>query len=96
MPLREAVIDAGVSRFRAIILTSFTTAAGLLPIMFESSPQAQAIIPTAISIGFGIIFATIITLFLIPSLYVMQEGFFRTLRQFKAWLLYRPVNSSAD
>ncbi len=96
VPLREAVIDAGVSRFRAIILTSFTTAAGLLPIMFESSPQAQAIIPTAISIGFGIIFATIITLFLIPSLYVMQEGFFRTLRQFKAWLLYRPVNSSAD
>jgi len=71
--LRDAVINAGISRFRAIILTSFTTAAGLLPIMFESSPQAQAIIPTAISIGYGIIFATIITLFLVPALYLLQE-----------------------
>ncbi len=94
--IRDAVIEAGTSRFRAIILTSFTTAAGLLPIMFESSPQAQAIIPTAISIGYGIIFATIITLFLIPALYVMQEDFFRSMKKFRAWLLYRPVEVSAD
>ena len=94
--IRDAVIEAGLSRFRAIILTSFTTAAGLLPIMFESSPQAQAIIPTAISIGYGIIFATIITLFLIPALYLLQEDFFRRVRQFKAWLLYRPVDAQAD
>ncbi|MDH5622093.1 MAG: efflux RND transporter permease subunit, partial [Gammaproteobacteria bacterium] len=94
--MRDAVIDAGLSRFRAIILTSFTTAAGLLPIMFESSPQAQAIIPTAISIGYGIIFATVITLFLIPALYLLQEDFFRRLRQFKAWLLYRPADAPAE
>jgi multidrug efflux pump subunit AcrB len=94
--IRDAVIDAGVSRFRAIILTSFTTAAGLLPIMFESSPQAQAIIPTAISIGYGIIFATIITLFLIPALYVLQEDFFRKLRAFKTWLLYKPARATAE
>lgn len=94
--IRDAVIQSGTARFRAIILTSFTTAAGLLPIMFESSPQAQAIIPTAISIGYGIIFATIITLFLIPALYLLQEDFFRRMSQFKNWLLYRPAESRAD
>ncbi|NIV16950.1 MAG: MMPL family transporter [Woeseiaceae bacterium] len=71
--IRDAVVESGTSRFRAIVLTSFTTAAGLLPIMFDSSPRAQALVPTAISIGYGIIFATIITLFLIPSLYMLHE-----------------------
>jgi multidrug efflux pump subunit AcrB len=87
--LRTAVIESGTARFRAIILTSFTTAAGLLPILFETSPQAQAIIPTAISIGFGIIFATVITLFLIPALYLLQEDFFHRMGQLKNWMLYR-------
>ncbi len=94
--IRDAVIQSGTARFRAIILTSFTTAAGLLPIMFETSPQAQAIIPTAISIGYGIIFATIITLFLIPALYLLQEDFFRRTSQFKNWLLYRPAAAKTD
>jgi len=94
--LRDAVIQSGTARFRAIILTSFTTAAGLLPIMFENSPQAQAIIPTAISIGFGILFATVITLFLIPALYMLQEDFFRRSRQVKNWLLYRPTIAQTD
>ena len=94
--VRDAVIESGTARFRAIILTSFTTAAGLLPIMFESSPQAQAVIPTAISIGYGIIFATIITLFLIPALYMLLEDFFSRSRQFKNWLLDRPVEIQAD
>ncbi|NCF73812.1 MAG: MMPL family transporter [Gammaproteobacteria bacterium] len=96
LAIRDAVIQSGTARFRAIILTSFTTAAGLLPIMFESSPQAQAIIPTAISIGYGIIFATIITLFLIPALYLLQEDFFRRMSQLKNWLLYRPAEVQAD
>jgi multidrug efflux pump subunit AcrB len=91
MAIRDAVIESGTARFRAIVLTSFTTAAGLLPIMIESSPQAQAIIPTAISIGYGIIFATVITLFLVPALYLLQEDFFGRMRQFKNWLLYRPA-----
>jgi multidrug efflux pump subunit AcrB len=94
--LRDAVIESGTARFRAIILTSFTTAAGLLPIMFESSPQAQAIIPTAISIGYGIIFATIITLFLIPALYMLQEDFFRRMRTIRNWLLYKPAETQPD
>ena len=94
--VRDAVIQSGTARFRAIILTSFTTAAGLLPIMFESSPQAQAIIPTAIAIGYGIIFATVITLFLIPALYLLQEDFFRRMSQFRNWLHYRSAEVQAD
>jgi len=94
--IRDAVIESGTARFRAIVLTSFTTAAGLLPILFETSPQAQTIIPTAISIAYGIIFATIITLFLIPALYMLLEDFFGRSRQFKNWLLDRPAEVPAD
>ena len=60
---------AGAERFRAIVLTSLTTFFGLLPIMFESSTQAQMILPMAVSLGFGILFSTIITLVLVPALY---------------------------
>ena len=95
VPLRQAVIDSGTQRFRAIILTSFTTAAGLMPIMLETSVQAQYMIPMAISLSFGIIFATAITLFLIPSLYILQiDGFART-RQIVDWILGRPSSEKA-
>ena len=94
--VRDAVINSGTARFRPIILTSFTTAVGLLPIILESSPQAQAVIPTAISIGFGIIFATIITLFLVPSLYMLQVDFFRRMREFRNWLTYRSVDAQPE
>jgi multidrug efflux pump subunit AcrB len=94
--LRRAVIDAGTTRFRPIILTSFTTAAGLLPIILESSPQAQAVIPTAISIGYGIIFATIITLFLVPALYMLQIDFFRRMQEFRNWLTYRSADAQPE
>ncbi|NRB38710.1 MAG: efflux RND transporter permease subunit [Pseudomonadales bacterium] len=70
--LLEAVVNAGTQRFRAILLTSLTTFFGLLPIYFETSMQAQFIIPMAVSLGFGILFATLITLFLIPALYIIQ------------------------
>ena len=89
VPLKQAVIDSGTQRFRAIILTSFTTAAGLMPIMLETSVQAQYMIPMAISLSFGIIFATAITLFLVPSLYILQiDGFART-RKITNWVLGR-------
>ena len=84
VPIREAVVQSGTQRFRAIILTSFTTAAGLMPILLETSSQAQFVIPTAVSISFGIIFATFITLFLIPSLYMLQEDGFAWARRVKA------------
>ena len=90
VPLRQAVIDSGTQRFRAIMLTSFTTAAGLTPIMLEGSVHAQAVIPTAISLSFGIVFATVITLFLVPALYMLQEDGFAWARYWWDLLLGRP------
>ncbi len=69
-PLR-AVVEAGRSRFRAILLTSLTTFFGLAPMLLERSAQAQEIVPMAVSLAFGIVFATIITLLLVPSLYLI-------------------------
>ena len=71
--LMDAAISAGTQRFRAIILTSLTTFMGLVPIMFERSLQAQVVIPMAISLAFGILFATVITLLLVPALYVILD-----------------------
>jgi multidrug efflux pump subunit AcrB len=85
-PARQAIVDAGAARFRAIVLTSFTTAAGLMPILFETSTQAQLVIPMAISISFGIIFATVITLFLIPALYLLKDDAMARLRRIRAWV----------
>ncbi len=71
--IRESVIDAGIRRFRPILLTSLTTFFGLTPMILETSVQAQFLIPMAISLGFGILFATGITLLLIPSMYMVLE-----------------------
>ncbi len=65
--LANAVREAGVARFRPIVLTSVTTFAGLTPLLLERSTQAQFLIPMAISLAFGVIFATVITLFIVPS-----------------------------
>lgn len=80
MAIAESVIHAGTRRFRAIILTSLTTFMGLLPIVFERSLQAQIVIPMAISLAFGILFATVITLLLIPSLYMILDDFKRVVK----------------
>ncbi len=62
----DAVINAGVARFRPVILTSLTTFFGLLPIIFAKSVQSQFLIPMSISMGFGILFATMVTLLMLP------------------------------
>ncbi|KID55336.1 acriflavin resistance protein [Pseudoalteromonas luteoviolacea] len=69
--LKDAVIEAGCARFRAITLTSITTFAGVTPIIFETSLQAKFVIPMAISLGFAVLFATLITLILVPCLYII-------------------------
>jgi len=69
----DAICQAGVRRFRPIILTTLTTFGGLMPLIFEDSLQAQYIIPMAISLGFGILFATAIILILVPCLYMILE-----------------------
>lgn len=69
----EAVWSAGAARFRAIMLTSLTTFLGLFPILLERSLQAQFLIPMALSLAFGIVFGTLITLLLVPSVYLILE-----------------------
>jgi len=69
----DAITRAGALRFRAIILTSLTTFAGLTPMLLERSLQAQFLIPMAISLGFGVLFGTGITLLLVPSFYMILE-----------------------
>ena len=95
-PLRQAIIESGTKRFRAIVLTSVTTAAGLMPIMLEGSLQAQYVIPMAISLSFGIVFATVITLFLVPALYMLQLDFFARCRRLWGFLLGRPGSTETS
>jgi len=66
MSARQAVVESGIRRFRPIMLTSLTTFAGLTPLLLEKSLQAKFLIPMATSLGFGVVFATFITLVLIP------------------------------
>ena len=84
-----AVRIAGVARFRPVLLTSLTTFAGLTPLIFEKSTQAQFLIPMAVSLGFGILFATFVTLLLIPVNYLILEDIRRELGRFRSWL-YAP------
>ncbi|MBN8430001.1 efflux RND transporter permease subunit [Microbulbifer salipaludis] len=73
MAVMDAVVQAGRDRFRPIILTSITTFVGLVPIMFERSIQAQFLIPMVVSLAFGVLFATFVTLILVPNLYKVIE-----------------------
>jgi len=74
LSLEDAIVSAGKKRFRAILLTTLTTFVGLLPLLFETSAQAQFVIPMALSLSFGILFASTITLVLIPCLYFVVES----------------------
>lgn len=85
MAVHEAVRTAGVARFRAILLTSLTTFFGLAPLILEQSTQAQFLIPMAVSLGFGILYATFLSLVLVPTGYLILEdimGLFRKRRDF--------------
>ena len=73
MPLQEAVSMAGVARFRAIFLTSITTFCGLAPLIWAKSTQAQFLIPMAVSLGFGILYATLLSLIMVPASCVILE-----------------------
>ncbi|MFK7756178.1 MAG: efflux RND transporter permease subunit [Flavobacteriales bacterium] len=75
MTYDEAILEAGSSRFRAIFLTSITTVAGLAPLIFETSLQAQFLIPMAISIAYGISIATVLTLVMLPMLLSASNSF---------------------
>jgi len=82
----ENLVLAGSQRFRAILLTTLTTFVGLIPLLFEPSVQAQFLKPMAVSVGFGVLFATLITLILLPILFlILQDIRHRFSRSFQTW-----------
>lgn len=80
MAVQEALIEASVQRLRAVLLTSLTTIAGLLPLLFETSLQAQFLIPMAVSIAFGLAFATVMVLIIIPVFLSIHESIHHKLK----------------
>jgi multidrug efflux pump subunit AcrB len=89
--LREAVIAAGKRRFRPIILTTLTTFFALVPMLAETSVQARFLVPMAISLAFGVVGATLITLVLVPTLYMILDDAKRGLSRAWAWTTGRPA-----
>ncbi len=94
MNYHDSVTAAGIQRFRPVVLTTLTTFGGLAPMIFETSRQARFLIPMALSLGFGILFATAITLILVPTLYMSIEDITRKAGAVKRWLV--PTCESAD
>lgn len=91
MALKEAVVVAGVDRFLAVFLTSITTFFGLLPILLESSWEAQFLIPLGISIAFGVMFSTFVTLLLLPVLHLIGDDIRRQIIRTMNWLRHKPL-----
>jgi len=87
----RAVVEAGCVRFRAITLTSITTFVGVLPIMFETSLQARFVIPMAVALGFAVLFATVVTLILVPCLYLILEDMRKPYRWVKSVYSSKPA-----
>lgn len=82
----QSAIESGCFRFRAVVLTSLTTFFGLVPIMLETSLQAQVMIPMAVSLAFGILFSTVVTLLLVPILYLVLNDIKQgSLRLYRWW-----------
>ena len=94
LPLLEAVRNAGGARFRPILLTSLTTFVGILPTMFEKSTQAQFVIPMGISLAWGVLFATFITLILVPISYLILEDIKSGLSRYWNWQLGRAAETA--
>ena len=87
----ESILHSCVVRFRPIMLTSVTTFVGLVPLMSTSTPATAPFIPMAVSLAWGVLFATFITLLLVPCLYLMVEDWLHQLARFKAWLGHKPA-----
>ena len=92
-PLRIAAMEAGVRRFRPIFLTSVTTFAGLTPLLMDRSLQAQSLIPMAVSLGYGVLFATAITLYLVPCSLLIADDLAKAFTAFRNWYT-RPFRSA--
>ena len=82
MKVKDAAYEAGVARFRPILLTSITTVAGLYPLVLETDRQAQFLIPMAITVVYGVLFGTLFILFFLPSILMALNEFRRFLYRF--------------
>ena len=91
MDIEQAVLEGGQRRFRPIILTSLTTFFGLMPMILEPSVQARFLIPMAISLGFGVLFATFVTLLIIPVIYLILEDIKGAIAHLRCYLQGRVV-----
>ena len=89
--IMESILHSCVVRFRPIMLTSVTTFVGLVPLMSTSTPATAPFKPMAVSLAWGVLFATFITLLLVPCLYLMVEDWLHQLARFKAWLSRKPA-----
>ena len=97
MQASSAVIEAGVARFRPILLTTVTTFVGLIPIMMARSTDAQFLKPAVIALAFGVLFALFVTLFLVPSLYCIGDDIQALLRKARDYVrLLVPGKLSTD
>ena len=90
----QALVDAGVSRFRPILLTSVTTFVGILPLIAERSMQAQFLKPMVISLGYAVAFAIFVSLLLVPTLYAVGVEIGRVFRWSWAGRPYRKIGES--
>jgi multidrug efflux pump subunit AcrB len=80
LSIKEAALESARSRFRPILLTTVTTVAGLLPLIAETSMQAQFLIPMAVSLAFGVLFGTLMVLIFFPTALMFGNDFMRTLK----------------
>jgi multidrug efflux pump subunit AcrB len=88
--VREAVILGTKQRFRPILLTSLTTFLGVYPLIMETSLQAQFLIPLAVSIGYGVLFGTVIIVLTVPAIFMAQDYVSRGLRAIYAAVFAKP------
>ncbi|SMD32644.1 Multidrug efflux pump subunit AcrB [Reichenbachiella faecimaris] len=93
-PYQQALLDAGKSRFRAIFLTSITTVAGLTPLIFETSRQAQFLIPMAIAVAYGIMVATVLTLIMLPLM--LSTGNTVKVHAIWLWTGHKPTEEEVE
>ncbi len=90
--LRESVLEALAGRIRPIVLTTLTTSLAVAPLAFETSPQAAFLVPMAISLGFGVLFASLTTIFMVPALMMTADDLVRAVRRIRA--RRQPVSES--
>jgi multidrug efflux pump subunit AcrB len=96
MGAMDALVEAGVARFRPILLTSVTTFVGLIPMMAERSTQAQFLKPTVVALSFGVLVATFVTLFLVPALYGLGEDMKRLMKGLWTGRKQAPLGSQSQ